>query len=632
MIRAQLRLVQSKPLARPGLEAAIYCRVSAEDTRAEKNKSVEHQREQALAYAEKKGWTVKPEFIFVDDGISGGEYVNRPGLARLLATMPKHGKPPFDVLVMSESSRLGRDMLRNASLVVDLIESGVKIFYYLTDEEELADTPEQRFMAVARSFASEVERVKAGERTRAKLTPKAQQGFSTGGSCFGYDTFEVMGPDSNGEQVRSHVDWRINEAEAEVVRRIFKMSLAGYGLTRIAKTLNGVLKYQPELRKFCNGRRPPSPRGGTGSWAGSSIRAMLYNPRYIGKIPYGAVRRVWKKGTKKRVRDGQVTYAARPDLRIVPQDLWEAVQKRLKAARQTYIRDNGGTLWGRPETGGHSKYLLSEIARCGICGASMVHTKGLGNGRSLYRRYACSRATRRGDTVCSNTYREAADKLEGKVIAAIQRSILTPERVEAVIDRALEMARQTRKQEPDNTKKLEAEIRRVKRERDRLVAACARGRLKAPESLTVEIERRERQMGRMEAELAQSPHRLSYEARDLEALQALMTERMNKFRELMEGRHVPAARQALRKLLNGHIKCIPMVLKDGKKDYRIEGETKLGALLSTASEPLVPRKRHRGNGFLGAEGGGLSRRLPSFRLALPNDSNVFAALNLIEGL
>ena len=590
MSRPQLKLIQFKPLPRPGLQAAIYCRVSAEDVRDAKNKSVEHQREQALAYAEKKGWTVKPEFVFVDDGVSGGEYVNRPGLGRLLATLPKRGKPPFDVLVMSESSRLGRDMLRNASLVVDLIESGVKIHYYLTDEEEQADTPEQRFMVTARSFASEVERVKAGQRARTVLAAKAKQGYSAGGACYGYDREEVKATNSAGEEVRSHVDWRINQVEAEVVRRIFKMSLAGYGLTRIAKTLNGVLKYQPELRKFFNARRPPSPRRGTGSWAGSSIRAMLYNPRYIGKIPYGAVRRVWKGGTKKRVRDGQVMYAARPDLRIVPQDLWDAVQKRLKATRQTYIRDNGGTLWGRPETGGHSKYLLSEIARCGACGASMVHTKGLGNGRKLHGRYACSRATRRGDTVCSNTYREAADKLEGKVISAIERSILTPERVEAVIGRALQMAKERRKQEPDNTKKLQAEIKELERQRDRLMEACAQGRLRAPETLNAEIERRERQIERMKTELGQSPHRLDYQARDLGALRALMTERMDKFRELMEGRNVPAARQALRKLLNGHVKCIPVVLKDGKKDYRIEGETKLGALLSTASEPLVPRK------------------------------------------
>jgi hypothetical protein len=274
-------------------------------------------------------------------------------------------------------------------------------------------------MVTARSFASEVERVKAGQRTRAKLEGKAKQGYSTGGACFGYDRHEVKGKNSEGEEVSSHVDWRINEREAEVLRNIFRMYLAGFGLTAVAKTMNGVGKYLPQLKRFFNGRRPPPPRAGSGSWAGSSIRAMLYNPRYVGRVPYGAVRRIWRGGTKKRVRDGQVNYADRPDLRIVPHDLWDAVQERSKRVRQTYIRETSGTLWGRPETGSHSRYLLSGLARCGVCGASMVATKGLGHGRRMYARYACSRATRRGTTICSNSYRELQETLDNKVIETI---------------------------------------------------------------------------------------------------------------------------------------------------------------------------------------------------------------------
>ena len=50
----------------------------------------------------------------------------------------KRGAPPFDMLIMSEASRLGRDMTRNAAYVVSIIEAGVRIWYYLTDEEERA--------------------------------------------------------------------------------------------------------------------------------------------------------------------------------------------------------------------------------------------------------------------------------------------------------------------------------------------------------------------------------------------------------------------------------------------------------------------------------------------------------------
>ena len=62
---------------------------------------------------------------------------------------------------------------------------------------------------------------------------KAQAGHVTGGRVFGYDNVEVL---ADGK--RSHVERRINEAEAAVVRRIFELSASGAGLTRIAKTLN----------------------------------------------------------------------------------------------------------------------------------------------------------------------------------------------------------------------------------------------------------------------------------------------------------------------------------------------------------------------------------------------------------
>jgi site-specific DNA recombinase len=583
-------MLKLKPVPQLRLRCAVYCRVSAEDARDTKNKSVEHQRQQAIEYAKRKGWAVRPECVFTDDGISGGEYVNRPGFTRLLASLPKRGKPPFDVLVMSEASRLGRDMLRNAACVVEIIESGVQIWYYLSDEQEHADTPEQRVMVTLRSYASEVERLKAGQRARTVLAAKAKQGFSTGGACFGYDTFDVNGTNGAGEVVRSHVDYKINDQQAEVVRGIFKMYLSGFGHASVAKCLNGQANLHAQSRKFFNGQRPDGPRTGSGSWAPSRIRAMLSNERYAGRVPYGSVRRIYKSGTKKRVRDGQTSFAERPDLRIVSKDLWEAVQKRLKSVRQTYVRETGGTLWGRPETGAQSKYLLSGLARCGLCGASMIATKGLGRGRQMYARYACSHNSNRGRTVCENNYRESQESLDNKVIDAVERTVLTPERVDRIIQLALQKAKERSKQEPDSTKKLEADIKRLERERDNLTAACAQGRVK-PESLLAEIERREHAIATLKADLARSPHRLRDAGKNMDGLKASMLDRIGKFRELMrDRRNAPLARQALRKLLDGPIRCTPVVRKDGRRGYAIRGETRLGALLSGACVTLVPRK------------------------------------------
>jgi DNA invertase Pin-like site-specific DNA recombinase len=122
------------------MRAAIYARKSNDDNdKNPENKAVENQKAGARRFIEKQGWTLDEDYIFVDDGISGAECVNRPGLARLLASL-KH----FDVLVMSESARLGHDMTRNATVMMEIIEAGKRIFYYFTGEEEKADSPEQK--------------------------------------------------------------------------------------------------------------------------------------------------------------------------------------------------------------------------------------------------------------------------------------------------------------------------------------------------------------------------------------------------------------------------------------------------------------------------------------------------------
>ena len=84
---------------------------------------------------------------------------------------------------------------------------------------------------------------------------------------FGYDNVEVLGPDGQ----RSHVERRINEAEAAVVRRIFELCAGGAGLTRIAKTLNadGRTRATP----------PARPTGSLGAEFGSGGAAAPALPR-----------------------------------------------------------------------------------------------------------------------------------------------------------------------------------------------------------------------------------------------------------------------------------------------------------------------------------------------------------------
>ena len=88
--------------------AAVYARKSNDQNIADEEKSVTRQVERARAYAERKGWAVADEHVYVDDGVSGADFVRRAGYLRLMNALGR--RAPFQVLVMMEQSRLGRSL------------------------------------------------------------------------------------------------------------------------------------------------------------------------------------------------------------------------------------------------------------------------------------------------------------------------------------------------------------------------------------------------------------------------------------------------------------------------------------------------------------------------------------------
>src|SRR5688500_18210890 len=93
--------------------AATYARRSTDQGAvADEAKSVTRQLQHARAFAASKGWTVDEAFLFVDDGVSGAEFSRRPGFMRLMNALQP--RAPFQVLIMSEESRLGREAIETA--------------------------------------------------------------------------------------------------------------------------------------------------------------------------------------------------------------------------------------------------------------------------------------------------------------------------------------------------------------------------------------------------------------------------------------------------------------------------------------------------------------------------------------
>ncbi len=563
------------------MRAAIYARKSTDDNdRSIDNKSVTRQVDNARAFAEEKGWTVLEDLIFVDDGISGAEFKGRPGLSRMLNSL-EH----FDVLIMSEASRLGRDMTRNAFYLGEITDHGVRVFYYLSREEEKFDTPETRLMATLRGYASEVEREKASQRSRDALERKAKKGFNTGGVVYGYDNVPVYAMSQSGEKTRTHTDYAINHEQASVILGIFTMYRDGHGFKSIARTLNcDAERDYPELsQKYFQGVRPGAPRKGTtGSWSPSVVREMLLRERYVGKVPWGEHKKVYKGGTQIRLRNDVFLHTERPDLRIIPDELWNAVQKRIagmRVAHQTSIDALTAS------SGRASRYLLSGLGRCAICGSRIVSvggTKGTGATRRNTPMYGCSHNQNRGSAVCSNKHKIYQEEAETAVLGAIQQQILTPESVDYVVEQALQkLKHELRKPDSrqEQIKRLQADLAESRRILDRLSQALVD--TDSPLETVLEmLAKQEARKKELESALEDVKRVIRPGAFDERRLRMLLTSRMTDFRGLMLG-DVATARKALGELLEGDIVFAPVV-RDGAKTLAFSGKTKAGAFWAPA--------------------------------------------------
>ena len=164
--------------------AAIYARKSTDQNVADEEKSVTRQIDRATAYAQAKGWTVAAGHVYADDGISGAEFIERPGyLALMNALRPR---PPFQALIVMEQSRLGRSLDEVPYALKRITDAGVRVYCYLTDSEVKRESAADKFMIHAIAFVDDMAREQSRERTRDALRRKVERGHVAGGMVYGY--------------------------------------------------------------------------------------------------------------------------------------------------------------------------------------------------------------------------------------------------------------------------------------------------------------------------------------------------------------------------------------------------------------------------------------------------------------
>ena len=372
-------------------KAAIYARKStADDTRDPEDQSTTRQVENARAYAEKNGWSVV--HVFEDKGISGAEFAKRRGLQRLLRAAREERS--FSIVVVADSSRLGREMAATLGVIRELAELDVEVYGYLEDRRITPrDTTEKLILSVS-SFADEDYRVKTALRvyeTAERILRKDPRRV-VGGRVFGYRNKYVLDGDGKPTKVVREID----ESEAAIVRRIYEAAARGVSLTEIQHQL------------AADGVPPPhyTPHDGLTPlrvWSKPTIAALLKRPLYRGIVEWGIVKRrtSWGKVAPKKRPDSEVTRGEVTELRIVSEELFDAVATRPKRATGR-----------RPKRGTPS--LLAGMARCAECGGGLIRE------RRKKVSYFCARRRRLGKLGCSNATAYPADALNEAVLHTIE--------------------------------------------------------------------------------------------------------------------------------------------------------------------------------------------------------------------
>jgi DNA invertase Pin-like site-specific DNA recombinase len=167
--------------------AAIYARKSTEQKGIGDEEKFGHSTGPACEGVRQEEGLVRGRgALYVDDGVSGAEFVKRPGLARLMLSLKP--SPSFRILVMSEESRLGREQIETAYILKQITtDAGVRVFFYLTDQERTLESALDNVMLSLTNFASEMEREKARQRAHDAMLRKANALHVASGKVYGYD-------------------------------------------------------------------------------------------------------------------------------------------------------------------------------------------------------------------------------------------------------------------------------------------------------------------------------------------------------------------------------------------------------------------------------------------------------------
>ncbi|MCB5945194.1 recombinase family protein [Acidocella sp. KAb 2-4] len=527
------------------MRAAIYARFSSDNQR---DASIEDQVRVCRELISRQGW--REVEVFTDFAISGATD-RRPGFLALQNAI-KAGQ--IDAVVAEALDRVSRD------------QEHIARFYKLTDFSRI------RFVTVAEGEISELHvglkgtmnallLKDLGQKTHRGLEGRVQAGKNPGGICYGYRPVRQL----TAEGTLTTGDRAIDEAEAAIVRRIFRAYVGGQSAYAIARQLNA--------------EKVPGPRDG--SWSASLLlgnasreTGVLRNRLYAGVMVWNRQSYAKDPMTGKRISrpnpPEKWTFKPIPELQIIDAELWDAAQLILQAKREILKEQNADTeevptIGARLNRARRPAWALSGLVRCGLCGGAISVVGGQGQ------RLGCTAHHYRGK--CDNPRSIPKAKLLARVLEGLKRYLLAPELVEKFVDAYCHEVKIANQERGARRAKLVAEQARLSRQVKSLVTTIKD--TGGSRSLVNELQALEQRQDDLAAELAreETPEPLIELHPNLAAVYRRRVELLQE--GLQNSEFAAAATEALRSLID----AIIIYPEEGRGQYRVELRGDLAAFM-----------------------------------------------------
>ena len=407
--------------------AFLYERLSRDDNLEGESYSIGNQKKLLAKVAKEKGYTNLVHFL--DDGISGVT-MDRPGFVEMICQL-EQGKAA--AVFVKDLSRLGRNYIEVGRLTEEFFPDHDIRLVAVSDNIDTAEGENE--LAPIRNLFNEWYARDISKKRRISNKIKGNAGEPMGQPPYGYI-----------KEPNDPKHWIVDDEAAQVVRRVYSMTLEGFGTEQIAAQLEKDDVLTPRAYWLTKGIKRP----GKGKqqpptkWNSSTITKILSLQEYCGDIlNFKTYSKSYK--NKKRIDNDRENW-------VVFQDVHEAIIER--AVYEQVQQKRGKIRKRRTNNGEHN--MFSGLLVCADCGSNLHFHFNQGNPEIKY--FNCSNYKGNRGT-CTSTHYVRVDFLEEVVLGEIRRltkfaSLYEDEFVKAVIGHSQQAEQTDRKLKEKEVKTL----------------------------------------------------------------------------------------------------------------------------------------------------------------------------------